>query len=99
MVVGGEERTKHTVDESRCENLIVAGLSFALGESAREPSGSGVLFSVIHLQRHEICSGDCIFRGTNSGQKHGVAHTEHNGAVGLLCHFAGFNADGSSIRQ
>ena len=32
-------------------------------------------------------------------KKYGVAHTQYNTSVGLLCHFPGLNADGSAIRQ
>ena len=99
MVVGGEERAKHAVYQTRGEDFIVAGLAFALGKSSRETTCCGILFSVVYLQRHEICSGNCIFCGTNSSQQYGVAHPEHHASISLLCHFPGFNGDGSAISQ
>ena len=77
MIVGGEQRAEHAVNKARCENLVVAGLAFALGETAGEAACCCILLSVVNLQRHEICSGNCILCGTNGGQKNGVAHTEH----------------------
>ena len=99
MIIGGEQGTEHTVDQTTGENLIVRSLTLALGETTGETSCGGILLSVVYLQRHEICSGNCIFCGTNSSQQHGVVHTENNTSIGLLCHFPGFNGDGSSIRQ
>ena len=99
VVVGGEQRAEHAVHETRGEDFIVAGLSFSLGESTGETASSGVHFSVVYLQGHEICSGNCIFCGTNGGQEHGVAHSEHHAAVGLFCHFPCLYADTSSVRQ
>ena len=77
----------------------LAGFAFALSKSAGETSGCAVLFTIIYLQRHKICSGNCIFCGTNSGEQYGIVHTQNNRAVGLFCHFPGFNGDGTSISQ
>ena len=99
MEVGREERTEHTVDKARCENLIVTCLALALGETTGEASCCCILLSVVYLQRHKICTRNGIFCGTNGGQKNGVAHTEHTRTVALFCHFSGLDGDGSSISQ
>ena len=99
MIIGGEKRTKGTVYETRHQNLIVAGFAFALGESAGETACGAVLFTIVHLQRHEIGSRNCIFGCTNSCEQYGVAHAEHGSAIGLFCNLSGLNCDGSSIRQ
>ena len=61
VIVGGEQRTKHTVNQTARQNLIVRGFTLALGETARKTTCSGILLSVVNLQRHEIGSGNCIF--------------------------------------
>ena len=99
MVVGGEEGTEGTVDQTRGKNLVVTCLAFTLGETAGETACGTVLLAIIYLQRHKICTRNCVLSCTNSCQKHGVAHTEYCGTVSLFCNLSGLNCDGSSIRQ
>ena len=99
MIVAGEERAQHAVHEAAGEDFVIACFSFTLGEAAGETTCGRVLLTIINLQRHEICSWNCIFCGADSGEEYGVVHAENNASVGLLCHFTGFNCDGSSIRQ
>ena len=99
MIIAREEGTQHAVNESRSENLVVAGLAFALGEAAGEASCCGILLAVINLQGHEIGAWYSIFSCADRCQKHGVVHSEDNRAVGLLGYFSCLNGDGSSISQ
>ena len=99
MIVAGEEGTQGAVHKTTSQNLVVVSLTLALRESARKASGCGILFSVLYLQGHEICSGNGIFGGAYSGQEHGVVHANDNGTIGLFRQFPGLDADGPTIRQ
>ena len=99
MEIAGEQRAEHTVHQTAGEDFIVTGLAFALGETAGETSCGSILLTIIYLQRHEICTGNCILCCTNSCEQYGVVHLENNRAVGLFCNFPGLNGDGSSISQ
>ena len=99
MEVAWEERTEGTVNETADENLVVAGFSLTLCETAREASRSGILLSVLYLQRHEICSWYCIFCGADCSEKDSVAHTECTRAVSLLRQFSCLDGYLTSVRQ
>ena len=99
MIVAGEERAQGAVHETACEDFVIVGLALTLGESTGESAGCIILLSVLHLQGHEVCSGNGIFCGANGGQEHGVVHAQHDGSIGLFGQFPGLDADGSSIRQ
>jgi len=49
VVVGGEERPEHAVDEPRGEYLVVASLALALGEAPGEAPCSRILLTVVYL--------------------------------------------------
>ena len=99
MVIAGEQGTQGTVNQTTCQNLVVIGLTLALCETSGETSGCAVLFTILYLQRHKICARDSILGTANSGQEHGVVHTQHHGTIGLFCQLSGLNADGTSVRQ
>ena len=99
MEVAWEERAQGTVHEAADEDLVVVWLTLALGETAGETSGCGILLAIFYLQWHEVCARHCVFSGTNGGKKHGVAHTERTGTIGLLGQLSGLNGDGTSIRK
>ena len=99
VIIAGEQGTQSAVHQAAGQNLIVRSLTLTLGKTSGETAGSGEFLSVLYLQRHKICSGNGIFGGTDSGQEHRVAHSEHNGSIGLFGQFPGLDADGSPIRQ
>ena len=99
VIVAGEQGAQRAVHQTAGQNLIVRRFTLTLGKTSGETAGSGEFLSILHLQRHKICSGNGIFGGTDSGQEHRVAHREHNGSIGLFGQFPGLDADGSSIRQ
>ena len=97
VVVAWEKRSEGTVNETRNEDFVVVRSSFAARESARETSRGTELFFVIDRERHEVGSRNSVLRAANGGEEHGVATSYHHATVRLLCEFAGFDGDGSSI--
>ena len=98
MIVAWEQWTQCTVHQTACKDFLVICLTLTLCETARETSGSTVLFTVFNLQRHKICARNSILGSTNSGQEHSVVHTQHNGTIGLFGQLSGLYANGTSIR-
>ena len=99
VIVRGEEGTEGAVNKTRSENLVVASTTFAFGESTGESTHSGVFFFIVTLERHEIGARGSVFGTANGSEKHGVVHTQHHCAIGLLRELTSLNADGASIRQ
>ena len=99
MVIVWEQRTQGAVHQTSCQNFIIGSFSLSLRKTAGETAKCGEFLLVFNLQRHEINSGICLFRSTNSSEQNGIAHTDGNGAVRLLCQFPGFDGDGSAISQ
>ena len=91
VIVRREERAQGTVYQTRDEDLLIAGFTLTLSESARETACSTVLLTIVYLQRHEICSRNCLFGCANGSKQHGVAHTQDSSAIGLLRNLSGFN--------
>ena len=99
MVIAGEKRTQCAVNQTTSQNLLVIGLTLTLGETTRKTTCCAVLFTILYLQRHKICTRNCVLSTTNSGQEHGVVHAQHHGTIGLFCQFSSLNADFTSVRQ
>ena len=99
MVVRREKWTQGAVHKARGKDFLIAGFAFALGETTGETTCSTVLLTIIYLQRHKICTRNCILCCTNSCEKHCVTHAENRSTISLFCNFSGLNCDGSSIRQ
>ena len=99
MVVAGEKGTQGTVDETRCEDLIVAGLAFTLGEAAGETTCRSILLFVLHCQGHKIGTWSHGTSCTNGGKKHSATHAKFNGTIGLLRYLTRLEGDGTSITQ
>ena len=99
VIVRREQRAEGAVHETAREDLLITRLAFTLRETSRETAVSRILLAILYLERHKICSRYCIFRCTNSGEEHGVTHTEHHRSIRLLCQLSCLDADFSSIRQ
>jgi len=91
VIVRREERAQGTVDQTGDEDLLIAGFALTLSESARETACSTVLLTIVYLQRHEICSRNCLFGCANGSKQYGVAHTQDSSAISLLRNLSGFN--------
>ena len=54
---------------------------------------------VLYGQRHEICTGNRIFGGADSGQNHRIAERRHHSAISLFSQLACLQFDHSSVRE
>ena len=97
VIVVGEQRTQHTVNQTRCENFVVRSTSFTLGEAARESACCRKFFFVFNCKWHKVHSFTGFFCRYNCRQKHCVVQAQFNRSIGLLCKFSCFKGDNSSI--
>ena len=95
----GEEGAQGAVYQAAGQDFSIRGTAFAAGEAAGETSERGILFFILYLKGHEVCTGNCIFCGTNSSQQHGVAHAQHHSTICLFCQLSRLERDGSAIGQ
>ena len=89
----GEERADRTVGEAAGEDFLFGGPAFALEIAARELSGRGRFFAVIHGQREEVLAFLGFGRGHGGHDHDGFTQLDRDGAVGLFGQFAGFNGN------
>ena len=85
-----EQRTDRTVDQARCQRVLLGRAALALEVAAGNPAGRIVLLGVVDGQRQEV---DAFLRrlGRDDGREHGgLAVGGEDGAVGLTRDFAGF---------
>ena len=99
VVVVGEEGAQGAVHEPRHEDFVVGGASFAAGEASGEASVGGEFFLVIYRQGHEVRAGHGFLGRYDGGEQHGVAHAQHDRAVGLLGQLTRFQGNGASIAE
>ena len=93
MVVIREQWAKCPVHQPGYEDLIVGRPCFTLQESSGEFSCCCIFLFVIYREWHKINIFFCFFCTDNSCQYHGVAHANHDGAIGLLGQDTGFYTD------
>ena len=91
----GKQRAHRPVDQARGENFALRRAAFALEESAGNfARGIGVL-AVVHGERKKIAIVGLVSMQAVTSTC-GVAILRHNGAVGLLGQFAGFERQRTS---
>ena len=99
VVIVGEQGAEHTVHQTRGENFVVAGASFALEETAWKAAGGGEFFLILHLQGHEVHSLAGFLGSDYRCEEHGVAHAHFYRSIGLLCELAGLDGDSPAVGQ
>ena len=99
MVIAGEKRTEHAVNQTGCEDFIVRGTAFTLEEAAGEASERGEFFLVFNLKGHKVHALAGILGRHYSGKEHRVAHAHFNRSIGLLGQLASLDCDLAAIRK
>ncbi len=94
----GEQRADGPVDQAAGEDFFFGGTSLALDEAARKLAGGVSVFAVIDGEREECRSRFGFLAGAGGHQHHGVPGADDHGAIGLLCNFACFKGDLSTIQ-
>ena len=89
VIVGREQWAQGTVNQAGNQDFIVRRLAFTTGETTRETTCTGKFLFVLHGQRHEIRTGNSVFRAAYCGKHHCVADSRHHCTVCLLGKFAG----------
>ena len=96
---GGEQRPDWPIDHAAGERFLFGGLAFALEEAAGNAARGIGVFTVVDRQRQEINSF-ARARGVACGDEHhGVAHADHDGAVGLLGEAARLDRQGMGAER
>src|SRR5690606_27281634 len=91
-----EQRADRAVDQTAGECFLFGGAAFTLEEAARDASGGGELFLVVHGQGEEILSFLDRLGGGNGAQHHGFAVSGEDRPVSLTGNAAGFQSEGLS---
>ncbi len=99
MVIVREKWAEHTVNQTRCQDLVVACAAFTLEEAAGETSVRGEFFFILNLEGHEVYALSGLFGRYYCRKEHSVAHAQFYRSIGLLCKFAGLQCDGTTVRQ
>ncbi len=99
MIVVGEQRTEHTVDEARGEYLVVGSATLTLEESAGITTERCIFFFILYLKGHKVDSFAGLLSGNDSGEEHGVAHAQLYRSIGLLGKLACFEGDLTTVGQ
>src|SRR5690606_30306151 len=91
-----EQRADRAVDQTAGECFLFGGAAFTLEEAARDASGGGELFLVVHGQGEEILSFLDRLGGGNGAQHHGFAVSGEDRPISLTGNAAGFQSEGLS---
>ncbi len=99
MEVIRPQGTDGTVHEAGDEHLVVRGTALALEETAREPAGGIILFTIIYGEGHEVGTLLDFLRAGDGGEQHRASHLHHRGTGGLLGQFSGLDLDDPTVGQ
>ena len=91
-----EQRTDRTVDHTAGEDRVLgrSALSFEVG--AGDPANGIHFFFVVNRERKEVYALSGLCGSRDRAVYAGLAVGHHAGAVGKLCHFAGFDLERSA---
>ena len=99
VVVIGEKRAEHAVNQTRGKNLVVAGASLTFEEASRIASDRRIFLFIFNCEGHEVYALAGLAGRTNGGKKHRVAHAHLYRSIGLLGKFACLDRDLTSVGQ
>ena len=97
VIIVGEQRTQHAVNETRCEDFVITCTAFTFSEATGETAECRILFFILYLEWHEVHSLACLFGRNNSSEQHRVAHSQFYCTIGLLRQLTCFKGDSSSV--
>ncbi len=85
----GEQRADGAIDLTRCQNLLLAGPTFALDEAAGDASACIGVLTIIDREWEKIDAFPRVRRGNRGGQHHGLTRRYQRSAGSLLGHASG----------
>ena len=91
-----EERSDGSVDNSRSQNSLFAGLTLSFEEAAGDFSDRVKFFFIVNSEREEIYSVSRFCRSGRGCENAGIPVSYHTGTVCKACELASLNNEGSA---